>query len=230
MRRAIVALTVLLSGCGKVGDPLPPFVRIPAPVKDLAVRQSGHNLVLTWTNPAKNIDGSAATDLDRILIRSNDSIIATVEVNGAGQMQSYQVPAGPVLVEQRTFTVLAETAPGKRSEASNPATITAVEVPGKVAGLRAVVDQRKISLRWEKPQEHPELAHVYLVNRIDPPDEPALISDTSYEDDQYQAGKTYAYEVTAARQFQDGTIPGIGPEPIKVLVEDRTPPQAPAGL
>jgi fibronectin type 3 domain-containing protein len=230
MRHAIVGLFLLTAGCGKVGDPLPPFVRVPGAVRDLAVHQSGHNLILTWTNPARNIDGSAATDLKQIQIRSNDSVIATINVNAAGQTQSHEVPVDPTLLEQRTFTVRAETARGKLSETSNPASITPVEVPGKVAGLKAVVDQRKITLNWGKPQDHPELADVYRVNRIDPPDEPVVVMETSYEDDRYQAGRTYAYEITAVRRFQNGMVSGVGPEPITVLAEDRTPPQVPSGL
>ncbi|PYS53052.1 MAG: hypothetical protein DMG13_14115 [Acidobacteria bacterium] len=230
MCRGIVGLFLLVAGCGKVGDPLPPFVRIPAAVRDLAVHQSGYSLVLTWTNPARNIDGSAATDLTQIRIRSNDSFVTTVTVTAAGQMQSYELPVGLALSRPHTFTVQAETARGKLSEISNTASITPVEVPGKVTGLKAVVDQRKITLYWGKPQDHPELADVYLVNRIDPPDEPAVVSENSYQDDRYQAGTTYTYGLTAARRLQNGMVPGAGPEPITVVAEDRTPPQAPSGL
>src|SRR5262245_11003934 len=95
--------------CGKVGDPLPPFIRIPQPINDLAVHQSGHDLVLTWTNPARNIDDSAATDLARILIRSDDSILAVTNINGPSQAQSYTISAGPLPAAVRTFTVQVET-------------------------------------------------------------------------------------------------------------------------
>src|SRR5262245_22314144 len=79
---------LLLTGCGKVGDPLPPFIRIPESIHDLAVQQNGRDLVFTWTNPAKNIDGSGATDLAHVHIRSNESVIATVTVNAPAQTQS----------------------------------------------------------------------------------------------------------------------------------------------
>src|SRR6266699_4098668 len=79
---------LLLAGCGKVGDPLPPFIRIPDAVKDLGATQNGHNIVLTWTNPPRNIDGSAATNLAPVQIRMNDSPVATVNINAAGRAQS----------------------------------------------------------------------------------------------------------------------------------------------
>src|SRR5262245_13994286 len=74
MRRALIFICLLTAGCGRVGDPLPPFIRIPESVADLAVYQSGHNLVLTWTNPQRYVDGSAATDLSAVVIISNGSV------------------------------------------------------------------------------------------------------------------------------------------------------------
>ena len=95
MKLATSLLCLLLVGCGKVGAPLPPFIRIPESVNDLAVRQSGNDLILSWTNPARYVDGSAATDLARIQIRSNDSIVATVDVTAPAQAQTLVIPLGP---------------------------------------------------------------------------------------------------------------------------------------
>jgi hypothetical protein len=223
-------LFLLLVGCGKVGDPLPPFIRIPEPVKDLTARQNGHSLVLTWTNPAKNVDSSAADDLAQVQILSDNSVIATVKVNAPGQAQSFEIPLGSTPGVQRTFAVQLETTRGKLSPISNSASVTPVEVPGRVAGLRAIVDQRRITLQWDRPQEHPELANAYLVNRIDPADEPQVVSETRYEDNRYQPGRSYSYQVTAARNLQGGLIPGTEPAAITVVAEDKTPPQVPSEL
>jgi len=230
MRHAVLVLFLLLVGCGKVGDPLPPFIRVPEPVSDLAARQNGQNLVLTWTNPAKNIDGSAADDLARVQIFSNNAVIGTVNVNAPGRAQSYQIPLGSAPGPERSFSVQLETSRGKLSRISNSASVTPVEVPGRVIALRALVDQRRITLQWDRPQVHPELANAYLVNRIDPAEEPQVVSDTRYEDSRYQPGRSYSYQVTALRNVQGGTVPGIEPAAITVISEDKTPPQVPTGL
>jgi hypothetical protein len=226
MRRAILALFLSIAGCGKVGDPLPPFIRIPTPVMDLTVSQSGTDLVLRWTNPARNIDGSSATDLSRVRIRSNDSVIATVNVSAPGQPQSHVVAAAG----RQTFTVQVETIRGEVSGISNAVSISAVEVPGRVTGLRAVVDQRQITLQWEPPQERPQFADAYLVTRTDMPAESQIVTGTRYEDERYEPGKAFTYQVTAIRKIGDRVIPGAGPESTSVMIQDKTPPQIPTGL
>jgi hypothetical protein len=94
-----------------------------------------------------------------------------------------------------------------------------------VVRLRAVVDQRRINIVWEKPLEHPELAEAYRISRIAPA-ETQMVSDTHYEDLRYRPGEMYTYQVTAMR----GMVPGVGPESVAVVIEDKVPPQVPAGM
>ena len=221
---------LFLSACGKEAAPLPPFIRIPEAVKDLKATQSGHDLVLSWTNPARNIDGSPATDLAHVQIRSGNTTVATLGVTAAGQPESHTIPLGSALDGQRAFTIVVDTTRGKKSAVSNAATITPVEVPGKVSELHAIVDQRRITLQWSKPAEHPELADAYMIVRSDMPGESQVVTDTQYDDNQYQPGKVVTYEVTAMRRAGENTIPGTGSEALAVKIEDKTPPQVPAGL
>jgi fibronectin type 3 domain-containing protein len=225
MKIATLCLVLLITGCGKVGAPLPPFIRVPEPVTDLKVRQDGNDLILTWTNPATYIDGSEVTDLGQIQIRTNDVILMKVDATAAGQIQTLVMPVGAVPGVSRSFAVTAETTRGKLSQVSNTVSISPVAVPGKVVGLHAVVDQRRITLVWEKPQDHPELADAYRVSRIEPP-ETQIVPETHYEDLRYRAGQMYIYQVTAMR----GMVPGAGPESVSVVIEDKTPPQIPSGL
>ena len=228
--KIFVFILLLLTACGKVGDPQPPFIRIPEPVKDVTVTQSGYTLVLTWTNPARYIDGSAATNLSRVQIRSNGAPLTTVQVAAAGQPQSYTMPVGSVVGIERAFTLVVETTQGKLSDVSNAASTTPVDVPGKVTHLAATADQRRIFLPWDKTQEHPELADAYIIVRTDAPAEAETVTETRYEDIRYQAGKTLAYQVTAVRRVGETMIMGVGPEPVTVTANDKTPPTVPTGL
>jgi fibronectin type 3 domain-containing protein len=231
MRRVTFWLFLLTAACGKVGDPQPPFVRIPEAVKDLAASQSGHNIVLGWTNPPRNIDGSAATNLAHVQIRSNDSLFATVDVIAAGKPQSYPIPlaAGEVNTS-RTFSLIVDTTQGKLSKVSNSTSVTPVEVPGRVIKLHAFADQRRVIVQWEKPSEHPELADAYIVTRADTPAESETVTNTRYEDPDYQPRKTFTYNVTPIRRVSGVIVLGVGPESYQVTVEDKIPPQVPMNL
>ncbi|MCS6806635.1 MAG: fibronectin type III domain-containing protein [Acidobacteriota bacterium] len=60
-------LSVLcLSGCGKVGDPLPPAPRLPLRTRELAIFQRGPLLVLRWPNPNAQTLESLGFNLSRI--------------------------------------------------------------------------------------------------------------------------------------------------------------------
>lgn len=226
----LLATLLLLTACGKVGDPLPPFIRIPESIQDLAVQQSGHDFILTWTNPARNIDGSAATDLADVHILSNGSEIVAVHVNAPGRMQSHAIPIDSLGGVPPAFSVQVETARGKMSAVSNTVSIMPVEVPGRVEGIHALVDQRRVTLSWEKPSENPNLADAYVVIRTEPRQEPATVFDTRYEDNRYVAGAVYTYQVTAMRRIDQRLIPGVASQPISVRLEDKTAPRPPSRL
>jgi hypothetical protein len=153
-----------------------------------------------------------------------------MEVSGAGQPQSYTTPIGTSTDTQRAFSVVVETAQGKRSAVSNVASITPIDVPGSVSGLTPVVDQRRIVLSWNPPSEHEELADAYVVTRSDLPAEPATVMDTKYEDSRYPAGKAVTYQVTSARRVANMLVMGVASPPLNVTVLDKTPPKVPTGL
>ncbi|HYH45377.1 MAG TPA: hypothetical protein VEG34_06780, partial [Thermoanaerobaculia bacterium] len=58
------ALGVL--GCGKKGDPAPPFRAVPAPIADLVVLQRGNRLLFQVTHPRTTVAGQALSGLARV--------------------------------------------------------------------------------------------------------------------------------------------------------------------
>jgi hypothetical protein len=218
-----------IPACGKVGDPLPPLIRIPEPVKDLTVSQHGYELVLTWTNPQRYIDGSAATDLARVNILSNGALAASLNIAGSGQQQSHAIPVRAAIGVQHNIAVEIQTAREKRSALSNMVSATPVEVPGPVVSLRMLVDQRRITIEWQAPSENGHLADAYLVSRADRTDTDT-VKDRQFQDADYEQGSTYTYRVTAARRVSGTIIPGIPGSPFTVRAIDKTAPRVPRDL
>jgi hypothetical protein len=59
-------LGLSVSGCGKKGPPLPPFVRVPAAVSQLAAHRVGDEAVIDLALPTQNIDQSVPLSLARV--------------------------------------------------------------------------------------------------------------------------------------------------------------------
>jgi fibronectin type 3 domain-containing protein len=192
------------------------------------VSQSDTNIVLTWTNPEKYVDGSNATDLTNALVRQDGKLIASVPVSGPGKQQTYSQIVSDNL-KTPTFTVEIETQRGKTSALSKQVHIAIVEVPGAVMNLKGVMDQHRIQLDWEPPAENPALAEVYLIRRDDGPSDPVAVTETHWEDRTVEAGKTYSYVVTAARQSVPPVSGPPGPK-VTVIAIDKKPPAAPSGV
>ena len=231
MSRRHFALILLAAsvGCGKVADPRPPYIRIPEGVKDLSASQNGYNIILTWTNPARNIDESTAMDLAKVRITSDGSTLSEVAAGAAGQAQGQTIPARQWVGQSRQLTVVVETTRGRLSAAAS-VSIQPVDVPSAVQGLSAIVDQRTIAVEWRAPATNAGLASGYLIHRADDKTPPHLVREPRWVDRTYDAGKEYVYEVTPIRENNGGTIPGVGPERLTVAAVDRAAPRAPTGL
>ena len=57
MRRVPLILALLVTGCGYVGDPLPPALNIPVPVADLNAVQRGDQIIIQFTVPQMTTEG-----------------------------------------------------------------------------------------------------------------------------------------------------------------------------
>ncbi|HEV3074206.1 MAG TPA: hypothetical protein VHB47_07305, partial [Thermoanaerobaculia bacterium] len=63
---AALAIALALAACGKEGPPTPPLRAVPAPVKDLAVRQRGTHVLLSFTYPQTTPGGGALNGVTKV--------------------------------------------------------------------------------------------------------------------------------------------------------------------
>jgi hypothetical protein len=184
---------------------------------------------LSWTNPERYVDNNGITDLGFVRILRNGVQIAMEKAQAAGQPQSYAIPidAAKDLDTELIFAVQAETTRGRRSPLSE-VRIRPTEVPGAPRPLEPRVDLDRIILEWRLPEQKPELAEVFVIQRSD---RPGMVSVTTnhYEDEDYEPGRKYDYTITAARAGNP-VIPGAAGATISITATDRTGPAAPTGL
>ena len=63
-----VLATILWSGCASVGPPLPPSLKLPAPVSDLRALRKGDKVYLAWTPPQRTTDEETIRQVGPTLI------------------------------------------------------------------------------------------------------------------------------------------------------------------
>ena len=82
MRFALtLSLLFWLSGCGYVGDPLPPALHIPKPVLDLRVIERGRNLEISFAMPIASGEGLPIREAGKIDLRVGGAPVPPFDLN-----------------------------------------------------------------------------------------------------------------------------------------------------
>jgi hypothetical protein len=149
---------VALVGCGTPGAPLPPSLKLPDPVTNLAAVRTGNEVALTWTMPKKNTD--------KLLIKGNITVLICRKL-GTGACEN--VPASGLSFAPDAKATFTETLPaalasgsprpltyfvqplsprGRSAGPSNAAHVLAGEAPAAVTGLSAHLRKQGAVLEW----------------------------------------------------------------------------------
>src|SRR5216684_237374 len=64
----LFSIFFLSAGCGAPGEPVPPSPPVPVPITDLAARQLGDGVLLSFTLPTNSVSGSRLPELPAVEI------------------------------------------------------------------------------------------------------------------------------------------------------------------
>jgi len=169
--------SIFLSSCGVPAPPVPPSPKIPAPPRDLVAEQRGERVLLRWSLPLLNTDGSRIDQPQRTeVFRWFTDNLDSLEENFTAQAQAaYLIPAqvldsfvretkiefadplGPeaLRVQAGRYAVYAVKALNPKEQAAGFSNLVAVRVypvPTSIAQLVTEVTEHAIELRWATPE------------------------------------------------------------------------------
>jgi hypothetical protein len=153
---ALSAAALLATGCGTPGAPLPPSLKLPDPVRDLAATRTGNQVSLTWTMPKKNTDKMLlkANLPVRVCRREDPGTCAPAAgpLLAPGSSGAFTDTLPPALASgpprPLTYFIELNNRNGRSAGLSNAAQVLAGEAPAPVAGLAAQMRKEGVVLRW----------------------------------------------------------------------------------
>lgn len=173
--RISILACLLAAGCGAPGEPVPPSPPIPVAVNDLAARQVGDAVLLTFTLPGKSTLGERLTEIPTLEV-----LRGSLRPDGAPSQRSFRVVdtiPGSVLRgyiqqgkvqfpepfppektraqpgETALFRVRTRVSERKASADSKEVSLNLYPVPERIKGLDASVTEKSIQLSWAPPQQ-----------------------------------------------------------------------------
>src|SRR5437667_9281905 len=162
----LFSIFLVSAGCGAPGDPVPPTPPVPAAIKDLAARQAGDGVQLSFTLPSNSISGEKlpappAVEILRGAVRSDGSADAksfrVVYTIPGALVDSYRADGqvrftDPIAPEETkahpggavTYIVRTRASQKRASTDSNVVTLRVFPVPARIASLEARVIESAI--------------------------------------------------------------------------------------
>ncbi|MDE2180775.1 MAG: fibronectin type III domain-containing protein [candidate division NC10 bacterium] len=255
IRQIIVAASLgflVLSGCGRSGPPVVPVLAEPSPPTDLTALVRSRTVVLAWTRPTTNVDGTALKYLAAFQISRQQtapqtsaySVIATVKAekpeNAVVSGSRYAFTDSHVVVGARyAYVIESVSRRGIVGPSSTEATaLVTVEIEAP-SSLRAAAGERAIRLSWVAPTRRVDASPLAIVpryniyrgaspGRYDPfPINREPVRSTQFQDTNLVNDQTYYYRVAAVESQEPPWQEGLLSSEVSAVPVDLTPPAPP---
>jgi hypothetical protein len=230
---------VLLAGCGSIGEPLYPALRIPSRVNDLALVEQGDNLDITFTIPPVTTEGLPLKEIGAVDLRVGPSssngfnvdewASSAMSVNvptppGPGPVQA-MVPVSKFVGKEVIAAVRLSNPKGRDSGWSDFKTFEVKPPLADPTNFHVAADPKGVALTWSAPAP----AQFRIFRKTEQQPKPVLLAtatEPNYVDISADYGKTYQYSIQAIRDNIESNV--VGPETITPI--DTFPPAVPSGL
>jgi hypothetical protein len=243
----LTALAALwLAGCGYVGDPLPPSLKIPRAVADLTAVERGDKLIVEFTLPELTTDGVRLARLGEIDLRVGAEGVrpwnaAVWEAAAARLPVAAEAPGARVRVELPAGgwvgreVILGARVAGPSGRWSDWSNLYALHVarplpaPSNVAARNAAAG---VELSWKLDDDRAGIAFRILRGA---PGENGLVAvgetgERRWTDTRIEYGRPYEYRVQALLRVGDDVAESELSAAAAITPEDRFPPASPTGL
>ncbi len=232
----LFAISLVLGGCGYIGDPLPPALNIPSTVSDLRAVQYGNRIVVDFTIPPLTTEGLALRKLGRVELRAGTGGTPFIMNEWASTAKAIDVTAeepGPVskafpsaefLGRSLVIAVRVYNSKGRPSGWSNLKILVVGAPVAKPLNVTATNDIKGVQLSWQSGE-----TSFRVFRKSEDEKRPVLLDKPAkpeYLDEKTMYGKHYDYIVQAVRGDAESEVS----ETKQFVPKDDFAPAVPAGL
>ena len=235
----LLAPSLLLVGCGSIGEPLYPALNVPTRIVDLTAIQLGDKLDIRFTVPKLTTEGLVVKQVGSVDLRVGPSNAGGFNANdwasGAQKIDVSPLPApGAARAEHPVRDLVGKevivgvrlgNTKGRMSEWSNFVPVT-IEAPlAKPADVKAESVAEGVRLTWNEPN----VTAFRIFRKTGEQKEPNLLATPDkpdYVDATTEYGKTYQYYVQGIHDKTESDVV----ESNAITPKDIFPPQVPTGL
>lgn len=242
---ALLATAVLSTGCGYIGDPLPPSLKIPAKIPDLSVVQRGDRLFFQFSLPQGTTDGLGIKEFKAIDLRIGEApdpfainlwfasaVSYLVEPPADLVHASHRIPLTEWQGKRIAVAVRTSIKEDRYSNWSNVVFLDVVPaLPAPVVQAEAT-SQGVVKVTW-KAVDRPGVSYRIWRRALNPPQPAAEIgaSETSkFLDTSAQYGAKYEYSVVVNQKTEKSIAESEPSKAVPTAPVDTFAPSVPKNL